>query len=50
MICPLCHRHKLLHAEGRWYCPQCYQVYTRLPIYGSELYKTNTPLANLLFE
>ena len=35
MICPICSKHKLLKAEGKWFCPCCYQVYHDLPLYGS---------------
>lgn len=34
MICPICHGHKLLKGEHRWYCPRCFHVFTRIPIYG----------------
>jgi hypothetical protein len=36
MICPFCYKHKLLQAEGRWYCPYCYRVYNYFPVYGSK--------------
>jgi ribosomal protein L37AE/L43A len=34
MLCPLCHKHKLLRAEEKWFCPHCYNVYHHLPLYG----------------
>jgi hypothetical protein len=43
MICPLCHKHKLLQAEGRWYCPQCYHVYSYFPVYGFKFGCLKTP-------
>ncbi|HOJ77832.1 MAG TPA: hypothetical protein PLZ08_03010 [Bacillota bacterium] len=34
MLCPTCNRHRLLPADGKWFCPQCFQVYHSFPRYG----------------
>ena len=34
MACPICNNHKLLRADGKWFCPHCYRVYAKLPLYG----------------
>lgn len=34
MICPHCNKHRLLKAEGKWFCPLCFNIFHYLPLYG----------------
>jgi len=50
MICPHCNKHRLLKAEGKWFCPQCFNVFHYLPLYGrSNLSKCSLYVNRKLF-
>jgi hypothetical protein len=40
MYCPCCSRNKLLRADGKWFCPHCFQIYGHLPLYGKKTFKS----------